>query len=283
MSSSSPFSHVRTFSDYLAVGAVLACVAGVVNAVGFVAFGGFVTHVSGNATRAAVEYSEGHILVATTFLFATLFFMAGATFTTLLMRGHSIEHRKTTFAWVILIEALLIGVVGWFGAQQLSSGETLIISRAADTWFVNTLTFSMGMQNAILRQTSGIIIRTTHMTGIVTDIGIALGKVLSNLATETSKNPKGIVSIPPGSSFWEEAHSRLGSLFKRFHLERFFLHLSLLLSFLTGAVLGTFGYLRVGFRVRRAPLFVLIVLAALELVNWRKRIRPDGHELQSPS
>jgi hypothetical protein len=45
----------RSIYDYLGVGSLLACIAGIVNAVGFIGFGGFVTHVSGNATRASVE------------------------------------------------------------------------------------------------------------------------------------------------------------------------------------------------------------------------------------
>ena len=56
----------------------------------------------------------------------------------------------------------------------------------------------------------------------------------------------------------------------------------LLFSFLTGAVLGTFGYLRVGFQVLSGPLFILVVLACLELANWKKRTSVHGHELQNP-
>ncbi|MEY4065869.1 MAG: hypothetical protein RIR26_2077, partial [Pseudomonadota bacterium] len=176
-----PPPFVRSYGQYLGLGSLLACVAGVVNAVGFVAFGGFVTHVSGNATRAAVEYSEGHTLIATVFAVALFFFMAGAFTTTLILRGHSIESPRVSFGFPLLFEALLIAIVASVASHRVDEGEALVISRAADAWFLNTLTFAMGMQNAIMRQASGIIIRTTHMTGIVTDVGIALGSVVSRL------------------------------------------------------------------------------------------------------
>jgi uncharacterized membrane protein YoaK (UPF0700 family) len=40
------------------------------------------------------------------------------------------------------------------------------------------LCFIMGLQNAIVTKLSNAVIRTTHMTGIVTDLGIELGKLL---------------------------------------------------------------------------------------------------------
>lgn len=272
----------RSFSDYLGIGSVLACVAGVINAVGFVAFGGFVTHVSGNATRAAVEYSEGHFLIAGVFLVGIFFFISGAVTTTLLLRGHSIESPKVTYGLPLIVEALLIGGVAWFASDKINTGQTLEIERIKDAWYLNLLTFAMGMQNAIIRQGTGTIIRTTHMTGIVTDIGIALGTVLSRTGADFVKSPRAFLHTPTDQSFLAALKVRLSNLYQRFHLERFFLHITLLLAFLLGAVLGTFGYLRVGFRVLVAPLFVLVLLAILELVNWKKRTAPHGHELQEP-
>ncbi|MFZ9521723.1 MAG: YoaK family protein [Silvanigrellaceae bacterium] len=262
---------IRSFYDYLGVGSLLACVAGVVNAVGFVGFGGFVTHVSGNATRSAVEYSEGHVLVAGVFFVGIVFFISGAFTTTLLLRGHSIESPKVTYAFPILLEAVLIGCVAWFGSRHVSPGQTLEITKLKDAWFLNLLTFAMGMQNAIIRQGSGTIIRTTHMTGIVTDLGIAIGTVVSRSSAEFFKNPKHFLQRQQNQEWSSLLMGRIHTIYQRFHLERFFLHTSLLLSFLLGAVLGTFGYLRVGLKVLTAPLIVLVLLAALELVNWRKR------------
>jgi uncharacterized membrane protein YoaK (UPF0700 family) len=261
----------RTFHDYVGVGSILACVAGIVNAVGFIGFGGFVTHVSGNATRAAVEYSEGHYLIASVFLVGILFFVSGALTTTLLLRGHSIESSKASFGIPVLIEAALIGLVAWFGSRHVAAGQTLEISRIRDTWYLNALTFAMGMQNAIIRQASGIIVRTTHMTGIVTDLGIAMGTVISRLSSEVLKNPSGFMWRQGRESVDSGIKDRFSEIFRRFHLERFFLHISLLFSFLCGAALGTFGYLSFGLRILLGPLFVLAGLGLFEMVVWKKR------------
>lgn len=269
----------RAFTDYLGIGSLLACVAGVINAVGFVAFGGFVTHVSGNATRAAVEYSEGHFLIAIVFLVGIFFFISGSAITTLMLRGRPIDSPKMTYAYPLIFEALLISLVAWNGSTHLEIGQTLEISTLRDTWYLNTLTLAMGVQNAIIRQSSGLIIRTTHMTGNVTDIGIALGRVIHQIGLDLIKNPHSFLRKPKDLPTKDWIHRRLKSLYERFHLERFFLHVSLLFSFLLGAVLGTFGYLRVGFRVLTGPLCVLIVIAVLELIRWKKRTSAHGHPL----
>ena len=261
----------HSFYDNLGLGTLLACVAGVVNAIGFVAFGGFVTHVSGNATRSAVEYSEGHFIIAGVFFLGILFFIAGAMTTTLLMRGHSIESPKAHYGFPLLLEAILIGFVALKGSTHIEVGKTHEISKLGDAWYINTLTFSMGLQNAIIRQTSGIIIRTTHMTGIVTDVGIALGRVLSHINSKIMNNPRAIFHRPQSAKLSSQLIQYCSSLYRRFHLERFFVNISLLLSFLAGAVLGTFGYLRVGFAVLAGPLLVLILLAIANLFALKQR------------
>ena len=259
----------RTFLDNLGLGSALAFVAGIVNSVGFIAFGGFVSHVSGNATRAAVEYSEGKIVVAYVFLAAAVFFILGSVFTTILLGGHSIESQKVTFAWPVFIEAIIISFVGVLGT--LSGREFFPIHNSYDSLYVHCLTFAMGMQNAILRQASGVVVRTTHMTGVATDIGIAIGSAVCKFFQDFFFLRKARIKNFRSAGFFGFLSTETSSLFNHFKLERFFLHFTVFCSFLFGCVVGACGYLQFSFNVLVCPVSILFVIGYQELHAFRKR------------
>jgi len=50
---------VRSFGEILQLATLLAFVAGIVNSSAFLEFGTFVSHISGHATRAAVDFTDG--------------------------------------------------------------------------------------------------------------------------------------------------------------------------------------------------------------------------------
>jgi hypothetical protein len=72
------------------------------------------------------------------------------------------------------------------------------------------LAFTMGLQNAVVSKISASQIRTTHMTGVITDLGIELGKLLywnrSAVACGTpvrANIPKlRLLSLPPLCADW---------------------------------------------------------------------------------
>jgi uncharacterized membrane protein YoaK (UPF0700 family) len=76
------------------------------------------------------------------------------------------------FALSLMLEAALLLVFGLLGANlRLLAG--LLVPAAG-----LLLCFVMGLQNAVITKVSRAEIRTTHMTGIVTDLGIELGRLL---------------------------------------------------------------------------------------------------------
>src|SRR5258705_144359 len=84
--------------------------------------------------------------------------------------NYSRQHQlHSEFALPVMLEAVLLLCFGLLGAR-LSD---------IDVWFVSVtvmlLAFIMGLQNAVVSKLSLAEIRTTHVTGIVTDIGIELG------------------------------------------------------------------------------------------------------------
>ena len=129
--------------------------------------------------------------------------------------------------------------------QLLEAVLVLAFGGLADrlTWahreqvFVVVLCFTMGLQNATITKVSDAQIRTTHVTGMVTDIGIELGKL-------------GYRSRLPGVPPVRADLGKLGML------------TSLVALFFVGGLLGAVGYRAAGFQVLIAPALALLAVAA---------------------
>jgi uncharacterized membrane protein YoaK (UPF0700 family) len=121
------------------------------------------------------------------------------------------------------------------------------------------LAYAMGLQNAMLRHTSGTIIRTTHITGVVTDIGIELGAACYSAKVAFRQEKAITASI---DAFWE----RLG-------VGRFTFHFLLVFAFFLGSVVGTLGYIYTLSRILILPVLLLLGLALKE----HRRALPEVH------
>jgi len=129
------------------------------------------------------------------------------------------------------VEASLLLVFGIFGSG-IDQFAALLVPAT-----VLLLCYIMGLQNAVITKVSHAEIRTTHVTGLLTDIGIELGKMLyfnrSQLPTKVMAN---------------RAKLRIHSL--------------LVGSFFGGALLGAFGFKAYGY-VATIPLAVLLIFLTL--------------------
>ncbi|WP_442970704.1 YoaK family protein [Roseomonas sp. USHLN139] len=152
-------------------GLALTVVAGAINAGGLLLVGQYTSHMTGTVSALADHLALGAWAAVLGGLAALLPFLAGAATSAMLVnwaRRHA--HRRSHALPVRLEAALLLGF-GLLGA--LWQDSPLVIVPA-----VPLLCFLMGLQNATITKISGARIRTTHVTGIATDIGIELGKLL---------------------------------------------------------------------------------------------------------
>ena len=195
---------------------------------------------------------------------------------------------SSAYALPLLAEAVLMLCFGLMGAW-LAALPGLFVPAT-----VMLLCLMMGLQNAVITKLSNAEIRTTHMTGVVTDIGIELGKlfywnrqarhsggvsggvtgavtgaVASKLAAATLLPPMG--AVDPGQEFAPVRANRL----------RPFTLSLLLCSFIGGGVVGALGFQRLGY-VATVPLAGLLVALALvpawdDLQRWVRGARtPRG-------
>lgn len=246
-------SSVVSARRLIGIGGALTFVSGLINSVSFMAFGSFVSHVSGHATRFAIALSENHFEQGWVFLLAIFWFIIGSATTAFLMRGRFLTSGKSNSLLPIFIEAGLIAYV-CIHAQFVHQNGSL--DSHTKVFHLLVLSLAMGMQNALLRQTSGVIIRTTHLTGISTDIGISIGWFLSNLWHFLPRSINNI-NFAEAKQKWREFISSL-------HWDHLILQLCLLAGFIIGATIGTFGYIHYGLNTLFLSIFILIISGTVE-------------------
>lgn len=218
-------------------------VAGALNAGGFLAFGIYTSHVTGSLSHALDDLVLGLPAEAGAFLLVVFFFGFGAFVSGLLISLGQRRRFRGRYAFSLLIQAALLGLFAWLGNNhQLGSG-TLILQTAAG------LSFLMGMHNSLTTTISGAEIRTTHMTGVMTDVGIEMSRLFYFNRSVRKKSPPIVAN--------------------RGKLK---LHLMILAAFSLGALFGAWGFKKFG--VSFAGLFSLILFGlAIEPVVFDLRVR----------
>ncbi len=243
----------RPWADQ-ALGLVLAAVAGAANAGGFVAVHQYTSHMTGIVSQMADALAVGAGAVVLSGLAAVLSFTAGALTTTLLILWGRQRHLRSEFATPLLLEAAAMLTFGLAGSR-LATHDWLYLPAT-----VSLLTFMMGLQNAMISKVSHGVIRTTHVTGTVTDIGIELGRALYRRFAG-----RGAASV-------------------RVHFGRLGLLLGLLLMFFAGGVAGALAFARFGYVTTVALAAVLLLLAGVPALDdvvlrwrhWRERFSPPA-------
>jgi uncharacterized membrane protein YoaK (UPF0700 family) len=218
------------------LGMALTFVAGAINAGGFLAVGHYTSHMSGIVSTMADNIALGSLRLVVLGFAAFLPFVLGAACSAILINWGRRHHLGSRFAMPLMLEALLLlvfGVLGWLARPSPGFAATA----------VPLLCFIMGLQNATVTKISGARMRTTHVTGIVTDIGIELGKLL----------------------YWNRNPHRSD----RVQADRDKLRLLLLLltSFFIGGVTGAIGFNQIGFLFSLPFALLLLLLAGPPLVE----------------
>ncbi len=160
----------RTFSHNIRLAALLSFIAGMVNISGVLSVKTLTTNVTGHFAFFAEEFMEKNYSNAFIFLLYILFFLLGAFISNLLIEFELRRRPKTAHALPMMIEILILILVGYFGkrAELFDSSGQIIAC---------ILLFAMGIQNSLVTQISDSKVRTTHLTGLFTDLGIELSQL----------------------------------------------------------------------------------------------------------
>lgn len=172
-------SKKRTPARNWQLGILLAFVAGYINAGGFFIVGRYTSHVTGIVSEAADQLALGLLLPSLALLGFLLCFITGAAVTTMIVLQARRFALHSQYSLPLLAEALLLSVIIAL-SFVLPEGPVRVALSIA------TLCFLMGLQNALITKASTAIVRTTHVTGLSTDLGIELGRWISGAANSAT-------------------------------------------------------------------------------------------------
>ena len=219
----------------------LAGIAGALNTAGFYAADLYSSNMTGNVSALADRLAVADIRVAATYLALVTTFISGAAVSALLINAGRRRQVVGIYAFSILAEAVLL--------TGLASADLWLGGPTRGALLAYGLSFLMGLQNAVVTRISNARVRTTHVTGMVTDIGIELGNLL-DLSWHRWRRQG------PARSFDYDG-------------DKLRLHGFTVLSFLGGGVCGVLGYRRFGAYFLLGAALLLLLLALPGIVARR--------------
>ena len=233
----------------------LAAVAGSVNAAAFYAVGFFSANMTGNVSTLSSLLARGQWTHGLGYLLILLAFIGGAATSTLVIDAGLRRGIVTIYVRVVLAEAgLLIALCGALLMLNRTQGVPLLIMG---------LSFLMGLQNAIVTHISDARVRTTHVSGMSTDIGIGLARLIALPHDKTGRDKTGRDKTGRDAAARDKRQATIAKL----HL-----HTGTIAAFLTGGVLGVVAYRQLGdvsFAISALP---LIWVALLGLADARAAV-----------
>lgn len=148
-------------------------VAGHINSIFFSLYSVPLSHMTGNITQLGNVVSYSNLSVLFVLFVVLTSFLGGSIFSGFILEGATFEPGER-YGILTIFEGILIFLVALLGSEYF--------------WLALVLcSFSMGLQNAFISSYKGIIIRTTHMTGIVTDLGFLIGSSIKSKRIDKNK------------------------------------------------------------------------------------------------
>ena len=222
----------RSFLHNLRLAILLSLNAGFVNAAGFLAFAVLTTNITGHAALLAVNIANDKWRAARMVALWLFLFLAGAFTSASYIRKAGADKPYAYSIPIIGIILVLLFVIFFGSGYDGSLPET--------EYFAGSLLFAMGMQNALVSMISGSVVRTTHLTGMFTDLGIDLSAVV-----------------------FGQKHAD-NSLHRKIILRS-----SVIFCFLLGGVIGGLSFVRYRYLAFSAPVCLLLLVLVYDYFRVR--------------
>ena len=225
----------------------LSWIGGYVNAVAFIVCGTMTSHVTGSTTVALLRDVEGQRQLAGYAAFAVASFVAGVIVSAVLTEGARRAGWRSKYVVPLVVEAAFLLLL----ALELHRTGVSHDAHDGEWWaLVAFAAAAMGIQNATITRVSGSVVRTTHMTGVVTDIGLESVQLLYRWRSRVRNSPN-----IRGARIFRIARREPSVL-------RVLLLVSIFASFVFGAAIGAWVF------HRNASLVMLPPLAFLTWIVW---------------
>jgi uncharacterized membrane protein YoaK (UPF0700 family) len=156
----------RTYRHNVKLASLLSLVAGIVNITGVLSVRILTTNVTGHFAYFSEEFSSKNYALSFFYLLFILSFLVGAFVSGILIEIVARLRPSVSFVVPMIIEILILGSTGMM-SNALNHSQLIAC----------VLLFSMGLQNSLVTKVSNAVVRTTHLTGLFTDLGIELSQL----------------------------------------------------------------------------------------------------------
>lgn len=168
----------RTAKHNLQIASLLSFVAGIVNVAGFLAVAKLTTNVTGHFAFFVDEVFKLKFWEGFIYFLYIFFFFLGSFSSSFLVEVISRKNENYVYIIPTSIECLILAIIAVFGGNLVTQNPNLIAF---------SLLFAMGLQNSLVTRISNASVRTTHLTGLFTDLGIELSQLFFYREDETKK------------------------------------------------------------------------------------------------
>ncbi|MGV3658178.1 MAG: YoaK family protein [Chitinophagaceae bacterium] len=211
---------------------MLSFVAGIVNVSGLFAVQRLTTNVTGHFGFFADEMVKKNFGQSLVYLLFIIAFLAGAFFSNLLVESMSRLNERFMNSVPVGIEISILLYIAFLSTGTIYSHANTIAS---------LLLFAMGLQNALVTSLSNSVVRTTHLTGLFTDLGIELSQLFFFKKREQQQKLRASIRL----------------------------RLTIIFFFFIGGITGGYGYQLVGIKVLLLSVATLIMALIYDSVKLK--------------
>jgi len=158
----------RTLQHNLRIASLLSFVAGIVNVAGFIAVQRLTTNVTGHFAFFVDEIFKLNFWQGFVYFLYIFFFFLGSFVSNLIVEMISKKSDRLIYIIPTILESIILFFLAIFGQLLITQNPNLLAC---------SLLFAMGLQNSLVTTISNATVRTTHLTGIFTDLGIELSQL----------------------------------------------------------------------------------------------------------
>lgn len=158
----------RTIKHNLALASLLSFVAGTVNVAGFLSVQKLTTNVTGHFAYFVDEIFKLQFLSAFVYFLYIFFFFLGSFVSNFMVEMMSKKSENYVYVTPAISESVILFSIAIFGRYLMNNAPDVITF---------SLLFAMGLQNSLVTVISNATVRTTHLTGLFTDLGIEISQL----------------------------------------------------------------------------------------------------------
>ena len=155
----------RTLKENLLLASSTAFVAGATNVAGVIAFLAFSTNITGHVANLARHVAERNFHEIILFFIWLMLFFIGAFMANFMIRSASHKSSYVANSRPMIFEIVVLLFVAVYGNKFYEGSQT------EREIIIGAIIFAMGLQNSMVSTVSGGLIKSSHLTGLFTDLG----------------------------------------------------------------------------------------------------------------